>query len=51
MVIIMKYIMTVYIGVQVGRLDEKLNGLKATFDDTFEPIQYVHAATQMYKVL
>jgi hypothetical protein len=39
------------IGVQVGKLEGKLNQLKATFDDTFEPIQYVHAATQMYKVL
>jgi hypothetical protein len=39
------------IGDHVQKLDEKLESLKATFDDTFEPVQYVHAATQMYKVL
>jgi len=39
------------IGDHVGKLDEKLDQLKSTFDDTFEPIQYVHSATQMYKVL
>lgn len=49
--LIAKYKSNKDIGSQVEKLDEKLNGLKATFDDTFEPIQYVHAATQMYKVL
>jgi len=39
------------IGEHVARLQEKLDQLKATFDDTFEPAQYVHAATQMYKVM
>ncbi len=39
------------IGEHVAKLDEKLGQLKSTFDDTFEPTQYAHAATQMYKVL
>ena len=50
-VLITKYKDNKAIGDHVGKLDEKLDDLKATFDDTFEPIQYVHAATQMYKVL
>jgi len=39
------------IGSHVSKLDEKLNQLKATFDATFEPTQYAHAATQMYRVM
>jgi len=39
------------IGPNVSKLDEKLTQLKATFDDAFEPTQYAHAATQMYKVM
>ena len=38
------------IGVQVVKLDDKLNQLKSTFDEAFEPTQYLHAANQMYKV-
>ena len=49
--LISKYKNNKEIGDHVSKLDEKLNELKATFDDAFEPIQYVHAATQMYKVL
>ena len=50
-VLITKYKNNKEIGGNVGKLDEKLNQLKSTFDDTFEPTQYVHFATQMYKVL
>ena len=50
-VLITKYKNNKEIGSNVGKLDEKLNQLKSTFDDTFEPTQYVHSATQMYKVL
>ncbi len=50
-VLINKYKTNKEIGDRVGKLDQKLNQLKATFDDAFEPIQYVHAATRMYKVL
>ena len=39
------------IGTHIERLSEKLEQLRTTFDDTFEPIEYVHAATRMYKVL
>jgi len=39
------------IGPNVARLETKLSQLKATFDDTFEPFQYAHSATQMYKVM
>ena len=49
--LIVKYKSNKDIGEQVGKLDEKLDQLKSTFDDTFEPMQYVNAATQMYKVL
>jgi hypothetical protein len=49
--LISKYKNNKEIGSNVGKLDEKLNQLKATFDETFEPTQYVHSATQMYKVL
>jgi hypothetical protein len=49
--LIAKYKNNKEIGDHVGKLDEKLEDLKATFDDTFEPTQYVNAATQMYKVL
>jgi hypothetical protein len=50
-VLITKYKNNKEIGSNVGKLDEKLNQLKSTFDETFEPTQYVHSATQMYKVL
>ena len=50
-VLITKYKNNKEIGGNVGKLDEKLNQLKSTFDETFEPTQYVHSATQMYKVL
>jgi len=50
-VLIAKYKNNKQIGDHVAKLDEKLSELKSTFDDTFEPVQYVHAATQMYKVL
>jgi len=39
------------IGPNVSKLEGKLSQLKATFDDTFEPFQYAHSATQMYKVM
>ncbi len=50
-VLINKYKTNKNIGTHVARLDEKLNLLKATFDDAFEPAQYAHSATQMYKVM
>lgn len=49
--LITKYKANKDIGGQVLKLNDKLGDLKATFDDTFEPSQYVHAATQMYQVL
>ena len=39
------------IGSHIANLDEKLSQLKSTFDDAFEPSSYMHAATQMYKVM
>jgi len=39
------------IGDHVAKLENKLNDLKQTFDSTFEPIEYVHTATRMYKVM
>jgi len=39
------------IGDHVTKLENKLNDLKQTFDSTFEPIEYVHTATRMYKVM
>ena len=50
-VLITRYKNNKEIGSNVSKLDDKLNELKSTFDDTFEPTQYVHSATQMYKVL
>ncbi len=50
-VLINKYKTNKDIGQNVSKLDEKLSHLKATFDDTFEPTQYAHSATQMYKVM
>ena len=50
-VLIAKYKSNKDIGGHVEKLDEKLEQLKSTFDDAFEPSQYLHAATQMYKVL
>lgn len=50
-VLITKYKSNKDIGSHVEKLDEKLDQLKSTFDDAFEPTQYVHAATQMYKVM
>jgi hypothetical protein len=49
--LIAKYKTNKDIGDHVGRLEEKLGQLRSTFDDTFEPTEYAHAATQMYKVL
>ena len=48
--LVIKYKNNKDIGDQVAKLQEKLNQLKSTFDETFEPAQYVHAASQMYKV-
>jgi len=50
-VIIAKYKTNKDIGTHVEKLDDKLQQLKSTFDDAFEPSQYLHAATQMYKVM
>lgn len=49
--LINKYKTNKNIGTHVARLDEKLNQLKSTFDEAFEPSQYMHSATQMYKVM
>jgi hypothetical protein len=49
--LITKYKMNKEIGPHVERLGEKLNQLRSTFDDAFEPVEYVHAATKMYKVM
>jgi hypothetical protein len=48
--LIAKYKTNKLIGDHILKLDDKLNLLKSTFDETFEPYQYVHAAAQMYKV-
>ena len=50
-VLITRYRNNKEIGDHVSKLDQKLDILKSTFDATFEPSQYVHAATQMYKVM
>jgi len=50
-VLIAKYKTNKEIGPHVVTLDGKLNQLKSTFDDAFEPNEYVHSATRMYKVL
>jgi len=49
--LISKYKTNKNIGPNVSKLDDKLSQLKATFDETFEPMQYEHSATQMYKVM
>jgi hypothetical protein len=49
--LIAKYKSNREIGTHVVKLEEKLSQLRSTFDDTFEPVEYVHAATKMYKVL
>ena len=49
--LIQKYKTNKEIGSHVSNLDDKLTQLKSTFDDAFEPAQYVHSATQMYKVM
>ena len=49
--LIVKYKNNKQIGTHISALDDKLNLLKSTFDDAFEPEQYVHSATQMYKVI
>ncbi len=49
--LINKYKTDNVIGSHVVKLDQKLNRLKETFDSTFEPKEYVHAATRMYKVM
>ena len=48
--LINKYKTNKDIGTQVVKLQDKLNLLKGTFDEAFEPEQYLHAANQMYKV-
>jgi len=50
-VLIAKYKNNKYIGSHVETLDQKLTELRSTFDDAFEPTQYIHAATEMYKVM
>lgn len=49
--LITKYKNNKEIGSHVQRLGDKLNQLRSTFDDTFEPMEYVHAANKMYKVM
>ena len=49
--LISKYKANKEIGTHITVLDEKLSQLKSTFDDAFEPAQYAHSATQMYKVM
>jgi hypothetical protein len=49
--LIVKYKANKEIGSHIIVLDGKLNSLKATFDDAFEPTEYVHAASRMYKVI
>ncbi len=39
------------IGGEVAKLGLKLDHLKETFDNTFEPGEYAHTASRMYKVL
>jgi hypothetical protein len=39
------------VGEHVAKLGVKLDRLKETFDNTFEPSEYVHTASRMYKVL
>lgn len=50
-VLLAKYKTNKTIGSHISQLDQKLNQLKSTFDQTFEPTQYAHSALQMYKVL
>lgn len=50
-VLFARYKTNKYIGSHIAKLDQKLGQLKSTFDDTFEPNSYVHAAMQMYKVM
>jgi len=50
-VLITKYKTNKDIGAHVVMLEGKLNALKSTFDDAFEPSEYVHAASRMYKVM
>lgn len=49
--LIAKYKANQELGTHISGLDGKLGQLRSTFDDAFEPMQYVHAATQMYKVM
>jgi peptidoglycan hydrolase CwlO-like protein len=39
------------LGARVLTLETKLKELSSTFDETFNPIEYVNSATRMYKVL
>jgi hypothetical protein len=39
------------LGAKIPALETKLKDLASTFDDTFNPIEYVNSATRMYKVL
>jgi hypothetical protein len=38
------------IGIQIDALEKKLNELKDVFDNAFNPLDYLHSATRMYKV-
>ncbi len=38
------------IGVKIAALEKKLNELKEVFDNAFNPLDYLHSATRMYKV-
>jgi hypothetical protein len=38
------------IGVKIAALEKKLNELKDVFDNAFNPLDYLHSATRMYKV-
>ncbi len=38
------------IGIKIAALEKKLNELKDVFDNAFNPLDYLHSATRMYKV-
>jgi len=38
------------IGLKIAALEKKLNDLKEVFDNAFNPLDYLHSATRMYKV-
>ncbi|MBS1666975.1 MAG: hypothetical protein JST58_06330 [Bacteroidetes bacterium] len=45
-----KYAKDPVIGEKVSTLQKKLNELKEVFDNAFNPLDYLHSATRMYKV-